>query len=409
MCTPWDEPSVDLMDELGFDIIKIASCSFIDWPLLERVAQSNKPVIASTAAADIADIDSVVAFLSHRNKSFAIMHCVGEYPCLREHLELNQIDFFQKRYPGLPIGYSTHEDPENLDSIRVAVGMGAMLHEKHVGVPTEQYGINGYSATPAQARKWLEAANDAYTMCGVKGRRKEIFAKEIADIEPLFRGAFAARPIKKGEKISHCDLFFAMPNKPGQMVARQFSKYTEFRGTRDFEKNAPLMLDELEVKELRARVTEICEGLRAILKKQNIALPSNVEIEISHHYGIEKFEEWGAVLIKVINRAYSKILLVMFPGQAYPRHQHIQKDETYHLLHGDLTVEMNGEETVLKAGDVLSINREIPHSFKTKNGAVIEEVATTYIQGDSVYEDATIQANQSRKTLLKFWPDWLRD
>lgn len=62
MCTPWDEPSVDLMEELGFDIIKIASCSFTDWPLLERVAKSKKPVIASTAAATAEEIDRVVSF-----------------------------------------------------------------------------------------------------------------------------------------------------------------------------------------------------------------------------------------------------------------------------------------------------------------------------------------------------------
>ena len=409
MCTPWDEPSVDLMEELGFDIIKIASCSFIDWPLLERVAKSGRPVIASTAAAAIEDVDAVVAFLSHRNKEFAIMHCVGEYPCLREHLELNQIGFFKKRYQGVPIGFSTHEDPDNLDSIRIAVGMGSLLFEKHVAVPTERYDINAYSATPAQARKWLEAAADAYTMCGVKDRRKEIFQKEIDDIEPLFRGVFASRPIKKGEKITEKDLFCAMPNMPGQLVSRQLSKYSEFHALQDFDKNAPLMLEQLSVKELRARVSAICEKLRTILKGHHIALPSNVEIEISHHYGIDRFDEWGAILIHVINRAYSKMLVVMMPGQSYPRHKHVEKDETYHLLHGDLIVEIDGVESSLKAGDVLSINRQIPHSFKTKCGAVIEEVATTYIKGDSVYEDSSITANTSRKTLLRFWPDWLKD
>lgn len=409
MCTPWDEPSVDLMDELGFDIIKIASCSFTDWPLLERAVKSGKPLIASTAAASLADIDAVVAFFSHRNCHFAIMHCVGEYPCQREHLELNQIGFLRKRYTGVPIGFSTHEDPDNLHSIPIAIGLGATLFEKHVAVPTEKYAANAYSATPAQARRWLEAAVDSYTMCGVKNGRREIFEREIIDIEPLFRGAFAAKPIKKGQKISTDDLFCAMPNTPGQLVARQLSKYIEFHALCDFEKNAPLMLDRLLVKDLRARVREICQRLRAVLKGHQIALPSNVEIEISHHYGIDRFEEVGAILIHVINRVYSKILVVMLPGQSYPRHRHEKKDETYHLLHGDLIVESDGIETRLKAGDVLSISRTTPHSFRSEGGAVIEEVATTYIHGDSVYEDPAIGGNASRKTLLKFWPDWLKD
>ena len=404
MCTPWDEPSVDLMEELNFDIIKVASCSFNDWALLERVVKSNKPIIASTAGAEVDDIDKVVAFLSHRNKSFAIMHCVGEYPCLREHLELNQIDFFRARYPEATIGFSTHENPENFDSIRIAVAKGAALFEKHIAVPTDKYAINAYSATPQQTRKWLEAAADAYRMCGVEGKRKEVFEKEVIDIEPLQRGAFAAGPIKKGEKITEKNFFLAMPNTKGQVIAKHISKYTEIYADRDFAKNESLMLKDLKLKELRTQVDDIVKQLRLVLTKRKIALPAYVDIEISHHYGLDRFKEVGAILIKIINLTYSKILVVMFPGQSYPCHHHIQKDETYHLLHGDLTVLMDGKETMLKEGDIFSITHGTKHSFKTLKGAIIEEVATAYLEGDSIYEDDTINSNSNRKIHLTFWP-----
>jgi sialic acid synthase SpsE/quercetin dioxygenase-like cupin family protein len=406
MCTPWDEPSVDLMEELDFDIIKIASCSFTDWPLLERVGKSSRPIIASTAAATSEDIDQVVSFFSHRQKNFAIMHCVGEYPCLREHLELNQISYLQERYPGVPIGFSTHEEPSNLDSIRVAMGKGALLFEKHVAVPTEIYKANAYSANPMEARKWLEAAADAHLMCGVKGQRRPILEKEIADIEPLYRGVFASRDIKKGEKITEKDCFLAMPNTHGQLLARQLSKYSDYFAKTDIARNAALMLEDLQFKDLRAKVRKIVNDLRALLKKRRIALPSYVDLEISHHHGMDRFHESGAVLIYIINRAYSKMLVIMFPGQSYPRHSHRLKDETYHLLHGDLEVEVDGETNRLKAGDVLSINRGTPHSFKTASGAIIEEVSTTYVQGDSIYEDPVVNNNPNRKIYLTFWPDW---
>ena len=48
-CTPFDETSVDLVEAHGFDILKIASCSFTDWPLLERAARTSLPIVASTA------------------------------------------------------------------------------------------------------------------------------------------------------------------------------------------------------------------------------------------------------------------------------------------------------------------------------------------------------------------------
>jgi len=94
MSTAFDEDSVSVIEEQGLDIIKVASCSFNDWPLLERLADTNLPVIASTAGATLNDIDRVVSFLQHRKKNFAIMHCVGEYPTPDAHLHLSQIDFF---------------------------------------------------------------------------------------------------------------------------------------------------------------------------------------------------------------------------------------------------------------------------------------------------------------------------
>lgn len=405
MCTPWDDPSVDLMNELNFDIIKIASCSFGDWPLLEKIAESNKPIIASTAGAKLDDIDKVVAFFKHRNKDFAIMHCVGEYPCERKHLELNQISFLKNRYIEVPIGYSTHEDPENFDSIRIAIAQGSVMFEKHIGIPTEKYSINGYSATPVQAKRWVEIAKDTYDMCGVSGQRRGFSEKEMYDLGILYRGVYAKQDLKKGEKISLKNVFLAMPNIDGQLVSNKLSKYNEFVLETEVKKNAPVMVQDLKIKELRGDVTAITDDLVKIIKKSQVVLPPYVDIEISHHYGIEKFYETGGILVNIINRTYTKMLVIMFPGQSYPRHSHVQKDESYHILHGDLEIEINNEVHFLKKGDVLSINQGQSHSFKTKVGVIVEEISTTYIKGDSIYEDDSINTNPDRKTCLTIWPD----
>lgn len=408
MCTPWDEPSVDLMEELNYDIIKVASCSFNDWPLLERVVKSKKPIIASTAGAAIDSIDQVVSFFTHREKEFAIMHCVGEYPCLRENLELNQIDFFRERYPDVPIGFSTHEDPSNMDSIRVTVAKGAVLFEKHIGVATDQYALNAYSATPEQARQWVESARDAFVMSGgPRNKRRGFTKKEMDDLGVLYRGAYARRDIKAGEKIEESDMFLAMPNVEGQLVAHQLSKYNEFFATRDFKKGDPLMSEGLKTKQLRKQINEIIDQLRGILKESRVALPPYVDLEISYHYGIDRFPEVGGILVQVLNREYSKILLVMFPGQSYPKHHHIKKDESYHILYGDLTVDVEGKEHKLERGGLLSVGRGQVHGFRTEKGVIIEEIATTYIKGDSVYEDESISKNPHRKTYLTFWPEWM--
>jgi len=409
MCTPWDEPSVEVVQKLGFDILKVASCSFTDWPLLERIAKSSMPIIASTAGATLDDIDKVVAFLAHRDKTFAIMHCVGEYPCLRNHLELNQIELFKNRYPGIPVGFSTHEEPENYDSVRIAVAKGASIFEKHVGVPTESYALNAYSATPAQAGKWLDAAADALAICGASGRRKDITAKEVEDIQPLYRGVYANREILKGERVKESDVFLAMPNIAGQIVASSISKYNELTADADIASGAPVMEGAVRSMGLRNHVNQIRYRLKAVLQEGRIVLPPRVEVEISTHYGIERFDQWGAVLVKVLNRAYSKMLIVMFPGQSYPRHFHRQKEESFHLLRGDLNVEVEGVRRDMKAGELLSVLPGVRHSFQTRGGAIIEEIATTYLNGDSVYEDETINQNANRKIELTFWSQGVED
>ena len=78
MCTAFDEPSVDRILEMEFDIAKVASCSFTDWPLLNKVKDLDIPIIISTAGASLKDIDNVVSFMQHREKDFSLMHCVGK-------------------------------------------------------------------------------------------------------------------------------------------------------------------------------------------------------------------------------------------------------------------------------------------------------------------------------------------
>jgi sialic acid synthase SpsE len=178
MCTPFDEASVALIEEHDYDIVKIGSCSFTDWPLLERVVQVDKPIIASTAGASLDEIDRVVSFFEHRGKDFALMHCVAEYPAAIDALQLAQIDLLKERYPGVVVGFSTHEDPSNARAVQMAVAKGASILEKHVGLPTDDVTLNAYSASPEQVRAWVAAADEAFRACGVVGERYPSSEKE---------------------------------------------------------------------------------------------------------------------------------------------------------------------------------------------------------------------------------------
>ena len=98
MCTPFDEDSVDRIVEEGFDILKIASCSFTDWPLLEKIVQTELPIIGSTAGIGLTGPRQCRVLHPPSPKSFALMACVAQYPTLQADLQINQIDVLKARY-----------------------------------------------------------------------------------------------------------------------------------------------------------------------------------------------------------------------------------------------------------------------------------------------------------------------
>jgi sialic acid synthase SpsE/mannose-6-phosphate isomerase-like protein (cupin superfamily) len=405
MCTPFDEPSVDRVVEHGYDVLKIGSCSLTDWPLLERAAKTKLPVIVSTAGASLVDIDRVVSFFQHREKAIAVMHCVGEYPTRDEDLRLNEIDRLRNRYPDVTIGYSTHEHPNNASAVQLAIAKGARIFEKHVGLPTDEFGLNDYSASPEQVRRWLEAAHSAFQMCGEAGERPQPSATELATLRSLRRGVFATRPIAVGEALSSANTFLAIPTQPGQLTANDLSKYTRYYALTAVDEKQPIDCNALRAVDTRDEVHRIEKQVKQILRQSNVVVPGKLELEISHHYGIDRFDEFGAAMVTLVNREYCKKLIVQLPGQTHPEQHHKVKEETFHVLWGDVTVMLDGVEREARQGDIVLVERGVRHAFRSSNGVVIEELSSTHHGADSYYTDENVTNNKDRKTLVTYWLD----
>lgn len=388
ICTPFDEVSVDRIVEQNYDVIKIASCSFTDWNLLEKIAEKNKPVIASGAGSTIEDIDRVVNFFHHRHIDFSLMHCIAEYPALDENLQMNQISLFKERYPGIRVGFSTHEAPEDMEPIKMAIAKGAVIFEKHVGVETADIKLNNYSARPDQIASWLEAARKTYLMCGVSGSRYIPNPKEKADLAALQRGAFARKKLLPGERLDMNDIFLAFPCQEGQVLAGDLSKYSSLTvGDVTIEENKPIMTTDVLIWDDTARIRDIVQKVMILLKKSNVIIPVNSTCDISHHYGRDRFENIGVTIINCINREYCKKIMVVLPGQSHPAHLHKQKEETFIVLYGSLDAVCDGVPTRVSTGESMVVERGVNHSFSSEDGCVFEEISTTHFGCDSFYEE----------------------
>ena len=171
----------------------------------------------------------------------------------------------------------------------------------------------------------------------------------------------------------------------------------------DIAANGAVMREKVTSRNTRELIQKIVSDVKSLIRKSKVQVPGQCELEISHHYGLEKFRESGLTAITVVNREYCKRLMVVLPGQKHPEQWHNLKDETYHILYGDVTVELDGRQSIHKSNDVITISHGVRHSFWTLHGAIIEEVSSSYSVDDSFYTDEQIMGNSNRKTFVTYW------
>jgi len=404
ICTGFDERSIDTMEAMNFPIIKVASCSFTDWPLLNRIAATDVPIIASTAGSNLEDIDNVVSFFLNRKKDLTIMHCIGEYPTSEGSMQLNQLKLLKDRYPGVKVGYSTHEDPNTFDIVPIALGIGAEVLEKHIGVATEEYDLNVYSVSPEQMDKWLENASRAVKACGIAEGRHAATEKELSDLRTFKRGVFLNRNISAGEVITKDDVYYAFPCKQNQILANDMSKYVGYSAKVDMFRDEGLLHYGVKEVNTRQAILTIRNKVNALLEDSNVVVPKNAPLEISHHYGIENFYETGLCMVTVVNEGYCKKLLISLADQAHPTQYHEQKTETFVVLYGEVQLFLDDTVSTMLPGEVVTIHPGVRHKFiGGPKGSIIEEISTTHFVDDSYYTDESISKNKNRKTMVSHW------
>jgi len=245
VATPFDEKSVEYCVELGIEIIKVGSSDVTDWPLLEKIARTRKPVLVSTGGTSLKDIDDMVTFFDNRNIPLAINHCISIYPSEDADLQLNQIDFLRNRYPGHVIGFSTHEYHDWRSSIMIAYAKGARTFERHIDIQSDDRPLSPYCSTPEQIAEWFQAFKKAREICGAPGTEKAPSTqKEIDYLTSLVRGVYASSDLPAGHVLTPDDYYLAIPLQKGQLSCRELLNDQVL--AREVKKDAPLMVDSVD-------------------------------------------------------------------------------------------------------------------------------------------------------------------
>lgn len=130
MSTPFDEPSLDLLSDVGVDMIKIASFDLGNLPFIYKIAKKGLPVVMSTGGGNLDDVKASIEVLRKYVDDISILHCVSEYPCTHDRLGLETIKEFLSEFPDCRIGVSDHFS--GILSGPIAYMLGARVFEKHV-------------------------------------------------------------------------------------------------------------------------------------------------------------------------------------------------------------------------------------------------------------------------------------
>lgn len=132
LSTPFDFEAVDFLDPL-MPFFKIASADITNTPFLEHIAEKKKPVVLSTGAATLAEIDQAILTLRSAGAAeIALLHCILNYPTSDAEANLNMILGLRRTYPDLVIGYSDHTLPDDhMQVLTTSYLKGARIIEKH--------------------------------------------------------------------------------------------------------------------------------------------------------------------------------------------------------------------------------------------------------------------------------------
>jgi pseudaminic acid synthase len=163
--TPFDNTSVDLLEDLNAPAYKIASFEAVDPSLIKYVAKTGKPMIISTGMANADEIQEAIAAAREGGcKELAILHCVSGYPAPAADYNLRTIPDMIQRF-GLVTGLSDHT-LDNTTAI-TSVSMGASIIEKHFTLDRKGGGPDdSFSVEPTELADLCRDTNTVWQALG---------------------------------------------------------------------------------------------------------------------------------------------------------------------------------------------------------------------------------------------------
>jgi len=223
--SPFDHSAVDFLEELSCPVYKIASMETGDVDLISYVASKGKPMIISTGASTLEEIEAAVMAAERVRDKLTLLVCTSSYPAEAADAHVNRILTLREKF-GVDVGLSDHT--LGIGVSVAAIAFGATVIEKHLTIKRSDGGHDAaFSLEPDEFKLLVDEGNKAHAALG--NPEWSIQTSE-AESRRLRRSLYVSKPVKKGEIASRENVRALRPNTGGPigdlklMLGKRFKK-----------------------------------------------------------------------------------------------------------------------------------------------------------------------------------------
>jgi pseudaminic acid synthase len=235
--TPFDETAVDFLESLDCPIYKIASLEIIDLPLIRAAAATGKPLIISTGAATLVEVDAAVTAARGAGcTDLTLLVCTSSYPADPAEANLRRMNLLAQRF-NAKIGLSDHT--MGLGVSIAAVALGASVIEKHVTLDRADGGVDSaFSLDRAELSQLIVETHAAFVSLGTENSWQTSSEAESMRFRPSL---YVSRAVSAGEAVSSDNVRSVRPT--GGLAPDMFSVIEGRIFATDLSMGTPMSLD----------------------------------------------------------------------------------------------------------------------------------------------------------------------
>jgi len=189
LSSPFDQASVDILDNLGVPAFKIPSGEITNFPLLEYIARKKKPLIFSTGMSTLGEVEEALGVLRREGvREIILLHCVSSYPAKVADMNLKVMETLRYAFR-LPVGLSDHT--LGITVPIAAIALGACIIEKHFTLDRSLPGPDHKaSLEPGELQEMVGAIRDVEAAMGDGVKR---LTKDERETQKVARRSLVAR------------------------------------------------------------------------------------------------------------------------------------------------------------------------------------------------------------------------